>query len=317
MRPPVSLMVIGKVTKQQRKDERAHLGKLADLVVKPGTLSKYHEHFNRFYEWSIQNEFSLSCAADLDGAASQYIEALWADGFGRSEGSYLLAAVQYMLPTLRQQLPLSWRLLKTWNKHELPTRAVPLDAPTVLAFSGLFCVWSEPRLAAGILVAFDLFLRTGEMFTIQRQHVEFVGFTATVQLLQTKSSTHQIHSERLLIWDRTALHALRFLCQGLSPGDYLIGLSAQRFRTLWHRAVGFFLLNDFYIQPYSLRRGGATSAFRRGSSFEQLLLRGRWTHQRTARLYLDEALQQSSQLSFSHSSQLRLAWARRRLSFNG
>eukprot|EP00438_Fugacium_kawagutii_P005525 Skav227069 [mRNA] locus=scaffold72:1056493:1057170:- [translate_table: standard] len=222
-----------------------------------------------------------------------------------------------MVPTLKHQLPLSWRLMKTWQKHELPTRAVPLDAPTVLAFSGLFCVWKEPRLAAGILVAFDLFLRTGELFTIQRQHVEFVGNTATVQLLQTKSSTHQIHSERLLIWDRAALRALQFLCHHLQPGDYLIASSAQRFRTLWHRAVDYFLLQDFYIQPYSLRRGGATSSFRRGISFEQLLLRGRWSHQRTARLYLDEALQQSSLLSFSTRSLTRLAWARRRLSFNG
>eukprot|EP00438_Fugacium_kawagutii_P010394 Skav220394 [mRNA] locus=scaffold639:248658:258388:- [translate_table: standard] len=309
--------LLRKISKQQRKDERAQLGRLADLVVKPGTLNKYHEHFNRFYQWAIANEFTTATAADLDGAASQYLEALWADGFGRSEGSYLLASLQFMVPTLKHQLPLSWRLLKTWQKHELPTRAVPLDALTVLAFSGLFCVWQEPRLAAGILVAFDLSLRTGELFTIQRQQVEFLGNTATVQLLQTKSSGHQIHSERLLIWDRTALQALRFLCHRLQPGDYLIASSAQRFRTLWHRAVDYFLLQDFYIQPYSLRRGGATSAFRRGITFEQLLLRGRWSHQRTARLYLDEALQQSSQLSFSTRSKTRLAWARRHLSFNG
>ena len=81
--------------------------------------------------------------------------------------------------------------------------------------------------------------------------------------------------------------------------------------------MDFFRLTDFYIQPYSLRRGGSTSAFRRGVPFEQLLLRGRWIHQRTARIYLDEGLQQSAILSFSPDSHRRLAWARQFLAHNG
>eukprot|EP00438_Fugacium_kawagutii_P030712 Skav213066 [mRNA] locus=scaffold364:747240:747872:- [translate_table: standard] len=207
--------------------------------------------------------------------------------------------------------------MKAWSKHELPTRAVPLDAQSTLAFAGLFCCWNEPQLAAGIVVAFGFFLRTGELFQLRRSQVEFFGKGASLQLLQTKSSGHQFHSERLLAWDRTAVVALQFLCRGLQPNDRLIPLSAQRFRTLWHRAVSFLKLEDFYTQPYSLRRGGATSAFRRGATFDQLLVRGRWTQQRTARIYLDEALQQSSLLQFSGPSQRRLRWAKTHLSFPG
>ena len=306
-------MMIGRANKQQRKDERLKLGRLQDLVVKPGTLQKYHQHFNRFYDWATVNEFALASAADLDAAASQYVETLWADGFGRAEASYVLAAIQYMVPFVKHHLPLSWRLLKAWSKHELPTRAVPLDAATVLAFAGLFWVWEEYRLSAGIVLAFDFFLRTGELFLLRRQDVEFFHQQASLQLSQTKSSTHRLHSERLLAWDKLAVHALQLLCQGLAPGDLLIPQSAVRFRTLWHRAIRFFQLSDWFIQPYSLRRGGATSAFRLGVSFDSLLLRGRWTHQRTARIYLDEALQQSSLLQFPPSARLRLQWARHRL----
>ena len=107
--------------------------------------------------------------------------------------------------------------------------------------------------------------------------------------------------------------ALRFLCAHKEPPDFLVPGSSARFRSLWHRAVAFFLLQDFYILPYSLRRGGATIAFRAGVSFGQLLVRGRWTHQRTARIYLDEALQQSAALSFSASSTARLRWASKQL----
>ena len=47
-------MPIGKVTKHQRKEERAKLGRLQDLIVKEGNLKKYHEHFNKFHNWAHQ-----------------------------------------------------------------------------------------------------------------------------------------------------------------------------------------------------------------------------------------------------------------------
>ena len=160
------MMVVGRITKQQRRDERKPLGRLSDLVVKPGTLAKYHLHFNKFVDWAKANEFHLVDSAAIDGAASQFIEALWADGFGRAEASYLMASIQFMLPQI---------------KHEFPTRAVPLDAPTTLAFAGLFWEWQEYQLAAGILVAFDFFLRTGELFLLRRDHVEFFSNKASLQ----------------------------------------------------------------------------------------------------------------------------------------
>ena len=142
----------------------------------------------------------------------------------------------------------------------MPTRAVPVDAPATLAFAGLFWVWKEYKLSAAIVVAFDFFLRTGEIFTLRRKDVEFFHHSASLQLLQTKTSGHQIHSERLLAWDAVAIRALTFLCRGLQPGDLLVPESAPRFRSLWHKAVAFFALQDHYILPYSLRRGGSTSA---------------------------------------------------------
>ena len=134
-------MVIGQITKQERKAERQELGKLRDLVVKKGTLEKYHSHFNRFCDWAEANGFPLLDPQEFDAAASQFIESLWADGFGKAEGSYLLAALQYMLPVLKHNLVLSWRLMKTWTKHELPTRAVPLDARTALAIVWQLVFW--------------------------------------------------------------------------------------------------------------------------------------------------------------------------------
>ena len=97
-------------------------------------------------------------------------------------------------------------------------------------------------MAAGILAAFDFFLRTGELFTLRRVPVEFFAQqTIILQLTQTKSSTHEIHSQRLLAWDSLCVASLKFLCHDLLPSD-LVPSSAVRFRILWH-----FPLNGFAI----------------------------------------------------------------------
>ena len=46
------------------------------------------------------------------------------------------------------------------------------------------------------------------------------------------------------------------------------------------------------FRPYSLRRGAATAAYNEGASFDELLEKRRWRHIATARLYLDQALQE-------------------------
>ena len=55
-------------------------------------------------------------------------------------------------------------------------------------------------------------------------------------------------------------------------------------------------LESFNYLPYSLRRGGATAAYVQGMHFDQLLAKGRWQHIATARLYLDQALQEYTAL---------------------
>ena len=64
--------------------------------------------------------------------------------------------------------------------------------------------------------------------------MEFFASQASLQLTQTKSTTYQIHSERLLAWDTLAIGALRFLAHNKEPPELLAPSSAARFRTLWH-----------------------------------------------------------------------------------
>lgn len=48
---------------------------------------------------------------------------------------------------------------------------------------------------------------------------------------------------------------------------------------------------------YPLRRGGATHAFRMSNNLSTVCLVGRWSHEKTARIYITDALAQLTDIS--------------------
>ena len=108
-----------------------------------------------------------------------------------------------------------------------------------------------------------------------------------------------IQWEKVIVEERVALDCLHYLCSKVGANDLLVDIPIHKFRKLWIEVVDELHLKDFRYQPYSIRRGGATSSYRRGVGFDELMSRGRWSHLATARQYLDEGLQELTQLQFS------------------
>ena len=69
----------------------------------------------------------------------------------------------------------------------------------------------------------------------------------------------------------------------------MIGCSPSRFRSTWHKALSA-LRFPTRFKCYGLRRGGATAHFRLHGSFSRTSHRGRWKHERTTRLYVQDAM---------------------------
>lgn len=86
--------------------------------------------------------------------------------------------------------------------------------------------------------------------------------------------------------------------------------SPAKYRALWKEIVDHLGLNSFHYLPYSLRRGGATSAYKEGMTFEQLFIKGRWQNVSTARLYLDQALQELTQIQLPPTAVARVRAAK-------
>lgn len=115
------------------------MGTLKSLTVQPITRARYQQSLEQFFSYLKDEQLLLpKQAGEMDSLLSDYLEFLWAKGFGRSAASNILAAVQDSQPRMRGKLPQSWRLLKAWVTNEIPNRAPPLPKE-VLFCHGWIC----------------------------------------------------------------------------------------------------------------------------------------------------------------------------------
>ena len=303
----MSRVIKQQATKQHRRQERRKIGRLENQVANLSTSDRYHQHFHQFASYTGKSLSTLKeDVAQLDPLLSEFIEYLWRDGEPKSYANYTIASVQFFIPESKRQLVKSWRLIGTWNKIEVPVRAVPIGPEILLGLTGIFYKWQWMRMGHMLVVGYSAYLRTGEMFRIRKEHVVLPNNptdAATIFLQDTKTSQRkQLSWEKVLIKEKQALACLRCLCEGRRGPDFLVDTSIYQFRKIWSDAVKELGLENYKIQPYSIRRGGATSAYRLGASFESLMQQGRWANVATARIYLDEAIQEYQTLTLSSSS---------------
>lgn len=152
-----------------------------------------------------------------------------------------------------------------------------------MAFAGLPLETQQQSLAALFLIGFLAFLRTGEMVTLTSEKIAVDPDEGRILLALPSTRTSRQREETVCLTDfRLAKLMQRALTQGA-----LWGGSLGSFRSMFAQFCSFFELEECGFTPYSIRRGGASYAFAQGASFDELLVRGRWQSNRTARLYLD------------------------------
>ena len=71
-----------------------------------------------------------------------------------------------------------------------------------------------------------------------------------------------------------------------SPYQFLTA-KPHVWRDLFSKCLEGLRIDDWGFRPYSLRRGGATSLFVKVGSLDRVLLTGRWTAVKTAKIYLN------------------------------
>ena len=291
-------------TKEARAQARKKIGKLRHQVISQATEERYAEAFRRFRLFhNLGKDFCIENYEEFDDTVAEYVEFLWESGEPKSYANYTLAAVQYYRPQSKQHLPWSWKLAKIWNQVEMPVRATPMSPKVMLAFAGVALQWGKPEFAYLVVVGFALFLRTGELLQLAPQHVTLSSKLAIIFVEGSKGSKRSfLPLERLEIDKPTALSALRWLIKNGKGKTPFWGESRRSFMDTWHEIAAHLKLPPGLFKPYSLRRGGATSAYKNGCPLDTLVSKGRWQHLHTARIYLDTGLQALTSLTLPAAS---------------
>ena len=144
-------------------------------------------------------------------------------------------------------------------------------------------------MALGAVFGFAVLARTGELLTLLRGQVHFDVNMVIVNFSGTKRGQRLGIDEGQVVRDPITAKVLRLLCQGLSPGDALLGCSERELRAAWAMAARVLRLQHLSLRPYSLRRGGATHLFRRTGNLHAVAQAGRWSSLQTTRRYISDA----------------------------
>ena len=297
--------------KDQRQRLRRQLGSLNLNLVKRITVARYAEHFNKFAAYlGDTKRLWPATSEEFDMVANEYLEVLWDLREPKTTATYTLASIHYYMPQLKRKLPRSWQLKAVWDKLELPCQAIPFDLDTLFAVVSYFWSLGQRPIALACLVAFNGMLRTGELLELRVSDCtpSFEGWV--LQLRSTKAGQRRLlQDESVIIRDPLTMAALRALTKGKAAGDFLVGVSPHHFRKSWNQMKDFYNISHLKYLPYSLRRGGATWYFRQTGSFSRTMIRGRWQHLKTCRLYVAEAQTTLANLALPPTTQRMFAKA--------
>ena len=192
-------------------------------------------------------------------------------------------------------------MLKAWKEHEIPARAPPLLRIMVRAMAQICMRKGNLRLAAGLLLAFEVLLRTGELLRLVAKNFTFHrnGKSAVIDLGLTKSGKRSGAPEQVVVNAPWLIPLLKLATDGLQLNDPLLAETPAAFRVKFKELLQSLDLEGFRFRPYSLRRGGATAAFREGMDLARLALLGRWSHQQTLLIYVNDGWVELQEIAIS------------------
>jgi integrase len=270
--------------------------RLVDAARADSTRIKYHLAVEAFLSWCGDHGLLKNAArgvADLDALLNKYFVFLWTTRRGgKGVASATLHGVRALFPAWRDLFPIATEAVRGFNRVQPGRQYPPITWPLCCALAVHLVSSGCTRVAVGLLAGFHCMLRSGELCRLRTDDLAFpsdprvggqlaAGVLAAFRLGRTKTGANQ--------WAEVTSPALAGLLRAVSrstpPGAKLFGASPAIFRKLFRAACKALGLDSKYT-PHSLRHGGATALFMSGMSISDIMVRGRWGKDKTARHYI-------------------------------
>ena len=267
---------------------------LLELAVGLETRERYTRHVQYFLQWVVDNDDNAEDVEELDDLLLDYIHELHGTGEAKSSAINTFYGICMFAPELKRKLVRSRQAIKGWNNSEPGRSWPPLTWELTLAIAAQLCRHKKRHYAIALLLAFDCFLRVGELVGLRREDVaddadlRIAGEHKGMILRLRKTKTGANQWVRVLNPDVQLL--VRDLLRRTKPKRPLFSFTADQFRRSMKHVCAELGLSPLYV-PHSLRHGGATRYYHvLGMPMEDILARGRWASTESARRYIQSGV---------------------------
>lgn len=270
-------------------------------AIGPATRRQYLRAFSMFEAWCDETlghgvlQGGVT-APVLDAWCTEFVGDLYTefDGHMYHIASQLCHGIFFVMgERYRGHLPELARVCRAWRVRSPGESHQPMPASWVDLVAVTLGSKGNLRLAMGILVAFDSFLRISELLRLTREDVLLAddaralgsregGMMGGLRLRTTKTGRNQFAPIRA---DDTH-HYLRWLCEVTPPGAPLFPFSPAEFNEALGSACTSLGLPIF--TAHSLRHGAASHAALRGIDPEVIRRWGRWKVPHSMDTYLQQ-----------------------------
>ena len=268
----------------------------ADFLVRAAyskqTIKRYDAAVHDFVAWMDKHGEDPESTEEMDEVLCDYFHDLFVmkGGKCRSNAACTIAGVQMRCPQMKRRLTSATLALKGWEKlvPSVPYPPLTWDLAVCVAvhMSGNT---SDSSHGLAVLLAFDCYLRVGELVGLRRCDVADTGDVRmgsayrgmSLRLARTKTGRNQWVTVR----HPHVIFLMRRLIRRMKPSEVLFSLSAAAFRRRFKMSCADLGLSPDYV-PHSLRHGGATHDHLLGRPLEEILRHGRWASVKSARHYV-------------------------------
>lgn len=267
---------------------------LKDAALRPATLGAYDKNLSHFLQHtrlSLQQLLSVP-AARIDQLLSRYLEFQYSIGGSFASASHAFHSLIFRSPSLRHQLGESRLRLRGWSRLARSSSHPPMTWELAVVFAATMAKWALHPQSIATLVAFDCYLRVGELTRIRYcdvvqpadPRVGSVHSAMALRLPVTKTGLNQWVS----LQNPSVAHALHSYLRARSfrSSELVFPFTPHQYRQLLRSVALTLGVSHVPYVPHSLRHGGATSDFLRGRTIEHIMFRGRWKSMESARRYI-------------------------------
>ena len=270
------------------------------LGLQKRTVKTYQKEIKDFLKWLADNRREPRRAEEFDDCLFAYFQnpdtGTWR--ISRSKAEHLVAAIERVLPRFKGRLSYTRQLLRDWSKHSPSQHTTPEPWHVALAIGQWFGLQGMARLGALHVLQSCTGLRPSELLNLKqsdlrpywlnaghgqaRKSLISLGIRRTTKLGRKQWVTVDADEDSI----GTLLITIFYLCT--KAGGWLWSVrTVGEYNKLLHWAARSLNLQGLGITGHAARAGWATRLRSSGLAFEEVRERGRWTHDKSLRTYLD------------------------------